>query len=316
MTSSVTRNPPARSVKTVVIPVAGRGLRLLPATKGIRKELMPVGREPLLLHAVKEAVASGAEHIVLVTSPDDTTVEKYLGRDTALEAWLEESGRAKEAAELRAMSALAQFSFVPQPASLGLADAIRCAGREVDGAPFGVILPDAFILSERPCIGQLMECHRRCGGNVIATRTIEAHETLRFGVLQIDPLLEPQDGAVRLRALVEKPRPECAPSLYGVFGRYILDPEIIEAINQIKPDASGELQLTDALNLHCQRHPVFGYFFEGRHFDTGSWLGYGEAMIECLLSDHEIGSQLCKTLQARMRTPVPAQRSPHPIRNS
>jgi UTP--glucose-1-phosphate uridylyltransferase len=283
----------ASTIDTVVIPVAGRGTRLLPATKAIRKELLPVGRKPLLLYAVEEAIASGAEGIIFVAAPNDRSVSQYFSRDLELEGYLKRSGRSEEAEALERLCTSASFTFVPQEFPRGLADAIFCARKEIAGRPFGVILPDAFILSQHPCIGQLTSCYLRHGGTVIATRLIERHEAPGYGVLVIDPSGAGSDsGVVRVRSMVEKPRPECAPSLYGIFGRYILEPGIFDAIEKLKTDASEELQLTDALNLYCQTNPVYGYIFEGEHFDTGNWLGYSKAVLECMLADDEIGPAL------------------------
>ena len=292
----------ASTVNTVVIPVAGRGTRLLPATKAIRKELLPVGRKPLLLYAVEEAIASGADHIIFVTTPNDRSVSQYFSRDLELEGYLKKRGRSEEAAALERLCTSACFTFVPQEFPRGLADAIFCARKEIAGRPFGVILPDAFILSQHPCIGQLTSCYLRHGGTVIATRIIERHESPGYGVLVIDPIGPGSDfGVVRVRSMVEKPRPECAPSLYGIFGRYILEQGIFDAIERLRTDASEELQLTDALNLYCQTNPVFGFLFEGEHFDTGNWLGYSKAVLECMLADSEIGPTLSQYLGTRQR---------------
>lgn len=286
-------------IKTVVIPVAGRGARLLPVTRGIRKELLPAGRKPLLLYAVEEAVASGAELVVFVTAANDESVQRFFSGDAELENYLEAHGREREAAALRTMCTSVRISFVHQQFPRGLADAVLCAREAIMDGSFAVILPDALILSGRPCIGQLMDGHARYGGTMIATRAIEREETPFYGVLTIDSGSDGLDsGIVRVRSMVEKPRPECAPSLYGIFGRYILEPEIFKAIEMIKTDASEELQLTDAINLLCQESPVFGYLFEGKHFDTGSWLGYSKAALECMLTDCELGPALFQYLSS------------------
>ena len=284
---------PVSKIRTIVIPVAGRGARLLPVTKGIRKELLPVGRKPLLLYAVEEATASGADCIVFVTPLNDRSVDQFFSRDEDLERYLEEHGLSEEAAALREMCTTVRFAFVRQERPRGLADAIICAREKTAGEPFGVILPDALILSRRPCIGQLMDCHDRHRGCVIGTRKINRSETTSYGVL----VVEPNDGdldsdVVRVRSLVEKPQPEVAPSLFGIFGRYILEPTIFDAIEQISAQKDEEIELTDALCLYCKDNRVFGCLFEGNHFDTGSWLGYGRAVLECLLADKEIESNL------------------------
>lgn len=279
----------AKTVDTVVIPVAGRGTRLLPATKAIRKELLPVGKKPLLLHAVEEATASGAEHIIFITAPDDQNIKRFFSRDLELESYLRTHGRCEEAVTLERLSASARFSFVLQESPRGLADAILCARKAIADKPFGVILPDAFILSEYPCIGQLMRSYRMHGGCVIATRAIERQETPNYGVLVFESSnLKMTLNGLRVCSLVEKPRPECAPSLYGIFGRYIFEPGIFDAIQSTYPGEGQEIQLTDAINLYCKSKDVFGCPFEGKHFDTGNWHGYGLAVLECLIADGEI----------------------------
>jgi UTP--glucose-1-phosphate uridylyltransferase len=279
----------AQSIRSVVIPVAGRGTRLLPASKGVRKELFPVGRKPLIAYAVDEAVASGVAHVIFVISPGETGLQRYFSHDAELESYLEQHGRADECAALRASSTAARFSFVTQPFQMGLADAIRCARVELTDTPFGVILPDAFILSEKPCMSQLIDSFHRHRGSVIATRIVQRCETSSYGILAFDSESEQHDPAtLKVQLMKEKPKPDEAPSLYGVFGRYLLEPEIFDAIDTIVPNASGEMELTDALNLLCRTRPVYGCLFEGRHFDTGSWIGYWQAALDCMLQDASI----------------------------
>jgi len=287
----------AQSIRSVVIPVAGRGTRLLPATKGVRKELFPVGRKPLIAYAVDEAVASGVTHIIFVISPGDTSLQRYFSHDPELESYLEQHGRAHESAALRASSTAARFSFITQPFQIGLADAIRCARGELNDEPFGVILPDAFILADKPCMSQLIESFQRHRGSVIATRIVQRGETSSYGILGVDTESEQRDPAIlKVQLLKEKPKPEEAPSLYGVFGRYLLEPQIFDAIETIVPNASGEIELTDAIDLLCRTNPVYGYLFEGRHYDTGSWIGYWQAVLECIHQDASISSVLMQHL--------------------
>jgi UTP--glucose-1-phosphate uridylyltransferase len=275
--------------------VAGRGTRLLPATKAVRKELLPIGRKPLILYAVEEAATSGIDHIIFVCARSDSSLQRFFERDIQLEHFLDVHGVQGEAEKLRAMFSGLRFSFVNQSAPLGLADAIRCARPEIKDEAFGVILPDALIISQNPCIAQLAECYRRHRRPVIATRLVQMFETRRYGILVVDSERPEKDmRTVRVRSMVEKPSPQCAPSLYGVFGRYVLAPEVFDAIDNTQPDPSGELQLTDALNSYCNSNPVYGYLFEGRHIDTGNWHGFVEATIECLLADVELAPVLSR----------------------
>jgi UTP--glucose-1-phosphate uridylyltransferase len=288
-------------VKKVVIPVAGRGLRLFPATKVVPKVLLPVGRKPLILYAVEEALASGADEVILVINPRDTLIPRYFEPDPELERALSESGREEDLALQRRICTMVSIVAVKQELPRGLADSIRCARPVLKDEPFGVILPDALILGARPCIGQLMESYERNRGVVIATRGLQPHETERYGILVVDQSDQPEDErTLRVLSMVEKPKPQFAPSLYGVFGRYILEPGIFELIDELRPDHSGELQLTEALNSYCARHATFGHLFEGEHFDTGEWLGFAQATVECMRRDPGIGPQFSKHLDASM----------------
>lgn len=269
-------------VRTVVIPVAGLGTRMLPATKVVCKELLPVGRKPLIQYAVEEARASGIERVVFVCRAHDTRPLRHFQSNPELEQNLREHGRMKELEELAAIGRGLSFFAVEQPEPRGLADAIRCAESVVGGEPFGVILPDALILGAKPCLAGLIRCRNRLGGAVVATRSVVPEEISRFGILEIDPEWhDPEQSSLRVLGLVEKPQPEVAPSIYGVYGRYVLPPEIFSWIDRTKPSRAGEVQLTDTLHLFCQNQPVYGVFFEGEHYDAGSWSGFAQATIAC-----------------------------------
>lgn len=265
--------------------MAGHGTRLLPATRAIPKGLLPVGRWPLLFYAIQEAVASGADTIVLITNRHHSNlIRSYLEPDDESD-WLPR------------ISSQARIIFVEQHSPRGLADSIRSAKNHLQDDAFGVILPDALILGEYPCIDQLGKCYADDPGFWVATRRLEPKETERFGVLVIN-----EDSSafhcrvLQVRSIVEKPKPEESPSLFGVFGRYILEPSIFGAIDRIRPDPSGELQLSDALRLCCEDHRVYGYLFSGEHFDTGEWLGYAQAVVRCFSSDPTIGPAFSKSL--------------------
>jgi UTP--glucose-1-phosphate uridylyltransferase len=287
-------------VKTVVVPVAGLGTRLFSATKVVPKVLLPVGRKPLILYAIEEAAKSGAECVVLVTNNNDSLVHAYFERDAGLERYFDECGRHEESALLQRICTMISIVTVKQDYPRGLADSIRCAKPIVKNEPFGVILPDALIISDRPCIGQLIESYDRLHGTVIATRRLQRHETDRYGILVVAPDTSDDGVILNVKSMVEKPKPELAPSLYGVFGRYILEPGVFEAIAAISPDQSGELQLTDALKLYCASHRVFGHLFKGDHFDTGEWLGFAQASVKCMLADPVFGSDFSKYLHTEL----------------
>jgi UTP--glucose-1-phosphate uridylyltransferase len=287
----------ASPIRAIVIPVAGLGTRLMPATKVVPKVLLPIGRKPLILHAVEEAVAAGAECVVLVANRRDSLIQKYFEPNAELEDHLRQNGRDEEAASLNRVAELISIVTVLQESPNGLADAIRCARPILGNQPFGVILPDALILARRPAIRQLIDEYASNPSTLIATRIIPRQETQRYGILV--PGLQTSTAHPRLlpvRALVEKPRSDVTPSLYGIFGRYILEPSIFSAIDSIRPDRSDELQLTDALNRLCASHPVNACLFEGDHYDTGEWLGFAQAAAACMLADPAYGAPFSKFL--------------------
>lgn len=289
-------------IRKVVIPAAGFGTRLLPWTKIAPKEAIPVAFKPVIQHAIEEAVASGITEVIIVTQPDRTTVADYFRPAPALENFLREHGKNKEAEMLRSLSSLANISVVSQHEQLGLAHAVRAAREAIAGEPFALLLPDALILSARPCLRQLLDRFDVRPACYIAAAEVRPQHTVRFGIL--DPAESITDGVFRVRSLVEKPLPADAPSHYGVFGRYLLTPEIFDAIEQIGTGRGGEYQLTDALRIHAGRAPVYGAVFEGEHFDVGDKLEYLLAVVEFALRDPELADPLRHTLASRLASPA------------
>ena len=278
-------------IRKAVIPIAGLGTRLLPFTKAVPKEMLPISGKPLIQHAVEEAAQSGIEEVVLVTAPGRIVAEQHFRRDVPLEQMLESRGHKAEAQMIRDLSRLAAIRTVFQEQPRGLGDAIACAREAIGGEPFGVILPDAFMVAPRPCLGQLIAWYEKTPGCYVATREIASEECRRFGVLAFDRAAVPaSDGPLRVTGVVEKPAPEAAPSRYGIYGRYLFEAGIFEYFDRLTPDQRGEIQLSDALALYCRDHPVYAVRFEGSHYDVGNRLGVLEASVETGLKDPELGS--------------------------
>ena len=295
-------NSPAYSAKPIrkaVIPVAGLGTRMLPLTKAIPKELLPVGNKPLIQHAVEEATCSGIKEVILVAAPGMSLIQEHFRRNLELERVLEGRGRQAEAEQLRVLCRCANLHVAYQPHPLGLGHAIACSRDVVGGEPFAVILPDALILSAKPCVRQLMDCYERVPGCYVATREVEPGDLGRFGILQVSPVDDsPWAGLLyRVKGLVEKPEPECAPSRFGVFGRYLFEPDIFDYLEQASPDENGEVQITDALAAYCRKAPMYAFCFEGEHFDAGNKLEFLEASVKVGLSDPEVGNRLRRFLK-------------------
>jgi len=285
---------PSSEIRKVVIPAAGLGTRFLPATKVVPKEMLPLAGKPLIQLAVEEAAASGVQTVILVVGRGKSSLLDHFHRDLALEKTLQQRGKLEDAEILRTMSQLADIRAVWQDTPLGLGDAIGTARSLVGDEPFGVILPDAVIDSEVPCLRQLMSCYDKHPGCILATQTVDADEVDRFGIIDAVPVrdMEYAGRILAVNALTERPQLGSVSSRYGVFGRYILEPEIFPYIEHTPPGFGGELQLTDSLLL-CSRHvPLYAYLFEGKHYDAGSKLGFLQATLAYALKDPELSHPL------------------------
>lgn len=276
----------AAAVRTAVLPAAGLGTRFLPATKAVPKELLPVAGRPLVQYAVEEALAAGIGRCVLVTAPGRDLALRHFRPDPALEKSLRDRGRTDMLRLVEGVAAHAgAVTAVEQPEPLGLGDAVRLGAAAADGGPCAVLLPDDLVLSETPCIAQLLEAHARLGGTVVGVTEVGPEEVGKFGIL--DPGAD--DGSVvEVRGLVEKPSPERAPSRLAVVGRYVLAPAVLAALAETGPGAGGEIQLTDAIAATVGREPVHGLRFRGRRFDCGSKVGAIEAEVAVALADPEL----------------------------
>ncbi|MCY3980352.1 MAG: UTP--glucose-1-phosphate uridylyltransferase [Alphaproteobacteria bacterium] len=277
-----------RPVRTAVIPAGGLGTRFLPATKAVPKEMLPVVDKPLIQYAVEEARAAGIDSFVFVTARGKAVLEDHFDHATALDELLAADGKEdlRRAAAATALSA-GMVAHVRQPAPLGLGHAVWCARHVVGATPFAVLLPDDLVLSEQPCIGQLLDAHREHGGNVVAVMDVPRADTGRYGVLDVAA----DDGRLAsVQGLVEKPAPADAPSTLAIVGRYVLDPSVMAALDAQEPGAGGEIQLTDAMARTVGDVPFHGLRFEGRRFDCGDKLGFLEANIACALARPEMAA--------------------------
>jgi UTP--glucose-1-phosphate uridylyltransferase len=268
-------------IRKAVFPVAGLGTRMLPATKALPKEMLPVVDRPLIQYAFEEARAAGIEQFIFVTGRGKSVLEDHFDRAYELEDVL--SGKRKTA-ELGAVSgwlpAPGALSYTRQPEALGLGHAVWCARHLVGDEPFAVLLVDDLIIGDPPCLQQMVEAFGKTRGNLVAVEEVARDRTNRYGVL--DPVSD--DGRlVEVRGLVEKPDPAEAPSRLAVIGRYILLPEVFEHLSLQQKGAGGEIQLTDAMARMIGRAPFHGLRFTGRRFDCGGKHGYLEAIVACAL---------------------------------
>ncbi len=267
----------AKRVRKAVFPVGGLGTRFLPATKAMPKEMLPVVDKPLIQYAVEEAAAAGIEHFIFVTGRAKQAIEDHFDISFELENTLRERGANDRLVEIQAAHPGAgHVAYTRQGEPRGLGHAVWCARDLVGDEPFAVLLADDLMLSDTPCLKQLIEIHDETGGNVVAAADVPREQTDRYGILDVDS----DDGRLAaVTALVEKPAPESAPSTLAVIGRYVLLPEVFGHLGGMTAGAGGEIQLTDALARMIGNAPFHGLRFEGRRFDCGDKLGFFEANI-------------------------------------
>jgi UTP--glucose-1-phosphate uridylyltransferase len=259
---------------------------MLPATKVVPKEMLPVVDRPLIQYAFEEAHAAGIEQFIFVTGRGKSDIEDHFDRTYELDDVLRRKGKTAELEEVAGwLPAAGALSYTRQPEALGLGHAVWCARHLVGDEPFAVILVDDLILGAPPCLRQMVDAFAETRGNLVAVEEVPQEQTDRYGVL--DPLSD--DGRlVAIKGLVEKPDPTDAPSRLAVIGRYILLPEVFEHLSLQQKGAGGEIQLTDAMARMIGRAPFHGLRFAGRRFDCGGKLGYLEAMIACALEREDL----------------------------
>lgn len=264
-------------VRKAIFPVGGLGTRFLPATKSMPKEMLPVVDKPLIQYAVEEARAAGIEEFIFVTGRGKSAIEDHFDHAFELQSMLKERGK-KEA--LKVVEATipqpGQFSYTRQQEPLGLGHAVWCARNFVGMEPVAVLLADDLILNGHGCLKQMVDAYNKVGGNMVAAMEVSREETQSYGVITPGDV---KDRLIEVRGLVEKPKPEVAPSNYAIIGRYILQPKVFEDLARFEKGAGGEIQLTDAMARQLGLQPFNGFLFEGHRFDCGTKSGFLEANI-------------------------------------
>ena len=276
-------------VRKGVFPAAGLGTRFLPATKAQPKEMLPLVDKPMIQYVVEEAVASGLSEIIIVTGRGKRAIEDHFDAAFELEYYLNDRGKTEELAQIKTISELASVSYVRQKEPLGLGHAILCARSLVGDEPFAVFLGDDIIgAAPSPCMRQLLDVAEQYQGPVLAVQRVPRANIGQYGVIAARPL----EGRVHeILDLVEKPKPQDAPSDLAIIGRYVLPPEIFEILAATRPDARGEIQLTDALRGLRARRPMYAIEFEGRRYDTGDKLGFLKATVEFALARPDLSDE-------------------------
>jgi UTP--glucose-1-phosphate uridylyltransferase len=286
----------SKRVRKAVFPAGGLGTRFLPATKVIPKEMLSLVDKPIIQYGVEEAIASGIEHIIIVTGRGKSAMEDHFDISYELDSTLERRGKAELLALSRTVSALARISYVRQKEPLGLGHAVLCAKDLVGDEPFAVMLPDDVIAAQVPCLKQMIDVFDQKGGSVLATQTIEGPAISAYGVLAGSQ--DPENPRIyNCTGMVEKPKFEDAPSKQAIIGRYVLTPRIFELLQQTTPGAGGEIQLTDGILALLKEEKVFGYTFEGKRYDAGDKFGMLQATVEFALNRPDLGPKFREYLK-------------------
>jgi UTP--glucose-1-phosphate uridylyltransferase len=290
-TSSPVSPSPLRKVRKAVLPAAGLGTRFLPATKAQPKEMLTVVDKPQIQYVVEECVASGIEHIIIVTGRGKSSIEDHFDRSPELEYFLEQKGKNELAELVRGISDMVQVSYTRQKEPLGLGHAVLVAKDLVGDEPFAVLLGDVLIPGENPATRQLIAAYEATGVGAIAVEEVPRDKTHLYGIVDGEPAPQPPFGArlLRIRDLVEKPKAENAPSNLAITGRYVLPTAIFACLERTKPGAGGEIQLTDGMRILAHEQGLWAYIYDGISYDAGDKLGFLKATVELALQNKELG---------------------------
>jgi len=286
-------------VRKAVFPAAGLGTRFLPATKAQPKEMLPLVDKPIIQYGVEEALASGCDQIIIITGRGKQAIEDHFDVSYELERMLEDRKKKDLLAIVRHISDLIHVAYVRQKEALGLGHAVLTARELVGDEPFAVLLADDVIDADPPCLKQMIRVFEETQSSVLATQIVEGKAISAYGVLDVKPADGRFDGRLyEILNMVEKPRPEQAPSNLAIIGRYILTPTVFETLSQIQAGAGGELQLTDGMKLLLKREKMYAYVYQGRRHDTGDKLGFLQATVEFALKREDLGEAFRQYLKS------------------
>ena len=281
-------------IRKAVIPAAGLGTRFLPATKAQQKAMLPVVDTPSIQYVVEEAARAGLTDILIITGRGNRSLEDHFDRSFELEHFLESKGKFEELKQVQEISDMATIHYIRQRDALGLGHAVSVAEEHVGDEPFAVLLGDDIIAETNPLLPEMLRVHERYGRSVLAAMQVSRDEIELYG--SIEPEFVEDDRLARVLSVVEKPKPETAPSTLAAIGRYVLTPEIFRVLRALEPGVGGEIQLTDAINLLAQEQAVYAYVFEGGRYDVGNKLDAVKAAIELAIDRDDIGKDLRRWL--------------------
>lgn len=283
------------TVRKAVIPAAGFGTRVLPASKAVPKEMLPIAGKPAMQYIVEEAVLSGIEEILIIISSGKESIADHFDRDFELEYKLKEAGKNTLYQEMIDIANLANITFIRQKEAKGLGHAIMCAENFVGDEPFAVLYGDDVIISKTPVCKQLVDAYQEYNLPSVGIKSVPENQIHKYSSLQVNQL---HDNLYKVDDMVEKPAtPEEAFSLFSILGRCVLTPEIFSLLKDTKPGVGGEIQLTDAMKVYAQKNGMVGVDFEGKRYDMGSKLGILQASVEVGLTHPEFGNEFKEYLQ-------------------
>jgi UTP--glucose-1-phosphate uridylyltransferase len=289
----------AKKVRKAVIPAAGLGTRVLPITKALPKEMLPIVDKPAIQYIVEEAVRSGIEDILIITNRGKGILEDHFDHTIELEERLEAAGRTEVLEEVRAIAHLANIYFVRQKVTKGLGHAVNCARSFVGDEPFAVLYGDDVIIGEDPACGQLCRAYEEFGRGVVGIKEVTPEQIVKYSSLAVSPI---RDNLYHVTDMVEKPTPDKVLSLFSILGRCVLPPEIFDILDETPPGAGGEIQLTDAMLQLARRDGMTGVDFTGKRYDMGNKLGILEATCEVALQHPEVADGFRAYLKELVKT--------------
>ncbi len=284
-----------KKVTKAVIPAAGFGTRFLPATKAVPKEMIPIVDTPTIQYIVEEAVNSGIKDLLIVTGRGKDAIMNHFDRSFELETILERERKTELLNAVKRVSNMLDVHFIRQKEQKGLGDAVYYAKEFAAGEPIAVLLGDDVVVNKKPCLKQMIEKFEELGGSILGVQTVKHSDVSKYGIVNGEKIGE---RTYKVDGLVEKPKPEDAPTDVAILGRYIITPSIFECIEKTPTGAGGEIQLTDALALLGEKEDIFAYDFEGKRYDVGNKLGFLQATVEFALSRDDLKNDFAEYLKS------------------
>lgn len=281
-------------VRKAIIPAAGLGTRLLPSTKALPKEMLPIIDKPTIQYIIEEAVESGIEDIIIVTGKGKKAIEDHFDTSYLLEQTLKYKGKNDVLREMQQISKLANIHYIRQGVPNGLGHAIWCARKFIGDEPFAVLLGDTLVKEKKPFLKEMIELYKECHSSIIGVKQVNLTDVNRYGIVDI---IKGNGPLYKITSMIEKPDAENAPSDLAIFGRYVLNPLIFDLLEKQQPGVGNEIQLTDALQTMLKHEPIFAQVFNGKSYDIGETLGYVKTIVEYAIEREDLKKDFLQFLE-------------------